>query len=518
MQKMYIFIAIVLWIFSTSINSQENKKTKTLRKKTYRTEALSIRDCIIRSLKYNLDIEVESYNPKIKEVDVTIAHSAFDPVLSASFSYGKSESVSTSIYSSDSTTTSASFKSQLAKKNILGGNIAFVYQVSYSNQDSSVSVTRFNPVWTHGFSLQVTQPLLKGLGIDYNRSSIELAKIAVNNSYYTYYNKVLSVIKSVQDAYWDLVNARKNYELQYKSLELAENLYNITQERIKVGSLAAAEILNTERNVATKQDSLVVAEQNVYAAEDKLKQLIRPLDISYYKDVRLLPTQRPVFKEIRVNFQKSLVYALRNRADIQQSKLGLQSASITIMQRKNQLLPSLDFTASLGYSGIGDGSSDAWDPAKDLEHPEWSVGLSLEVPLGNRSAKGYYKKALLQRKQLVVQHRNLESAVILEIRQAIRDLTTAIRRVKTARKTRELAEKQLLNEENKFRAGLIALYQVQDTEENLTEARISEANALISYQKAIVALDKAKGALETNLARYNIHFDLLNPHKNNIKK
>ena len=45
-----------------------------------------------------------------------------------------------------------------------------------------------------------------------------------------------------------------------------------------------------------------------------------------------------------------------------------------------------------------------------------------------------------------------------------------MRRVFTAQKTRELAEKQLANEENKFRAGIITLFQVQDTEEKLTQA------------------------------------------------
>lgn len=495
MQKLF-WISIVIFT-CVSVYAQEPQK--------YRVEPLSLRDCLLRTIKSNLDVEAEGYNPKLRQLDIEIAESGFDPVLSSTFAYGQTEAAS---ITSGDTTTSGSFQFKLQKKHSLGGSLGLSYDIGYSrNQDDPASAA--NPVWSQGLTLQVTQPLLRNLGVDTNLTQIRIAQNNLDSSYLAFYQKLLNVTSEMRKNYWDLVNARENYELQRKSLELAENLYKITQERIKVGSMAAAEILEAERNVASKQDSLVVAEQNIYSAEDKIKQLMRPLDLQYYRNVRLIPTEVPVFKEITVDFEETLRFAIDHRPDLQQSKLSLQNTCYQIDFQKNQLLPRLDASASFGLAGIGDTPVDAWRQVRESDFPRWQVALTLEIPLGNRAAASQYERALLQREQQMTQHHSLENLAVLEVRQTTRDLMTAIQRVETARRTRELAEKQLLNEENKFRAGLIALFQVQDTEQKLTAARISEVTTLLDYQRALVALDKAKGALEQSLALYGIELQTL---------
>jgi outer membrane protein TolC len=205
---------------------------------------------------------------------------------------------------------------------------------------------------------------------------------------------------------------------------------------------------------------------------------------------------------------ENLRYALEHRPDIHAARLSLQSAGINVAYQKNQLLPKLDLSANLGITGVGDKSPRGWESLRDGEFPSWQVKLSLEIPLGNRGAKSKYAKSLLEQKKALAQYKSLENLVIVELRSAIRELYTAMYRVETAKKTRELAEKQLANEENKFRAGIITLFQVQDTEEKLTEARIVESNALLDYQRALVKLDKAKGSLLQNLGRFQIQWNL----------
>lgn len=472
-----------------------------------RMEAISMRDCLLRAIQCNLELEAEAYNPKISEFDVMLAHSEFDPVFISSYTYGRAKRLRASVFQA-STLIEGDFDVQFQKKHILGGTLGFGYNIGYTNQAGNEQFIGLNPQWEHGFTLRATQPLLRNLGIDVNETQIKLAQLELDSSYYQFYETMLTVLADVQLTYWDLVNARQNYELQRKSLELAENLYKIQLERNRVGSLARADTLEAERNVAFKRDILVVAEQNIYAAEDRLKQLIRPLDIEYYKSARLIPTEQLEFHEMPIHFEEVLQFAMANRPDIARSKLGIDSASLQVEREKNQLLPSLDLSASVGYSGLGRSSSEAWKPVRDIDFPTWQVGVTLEIPLGNRAAKSRYYKALLLRKQLLSGHQQLESLVILEVRQAVRDLVTAMRRVETARVTRELAEKQLLSEENKFRNGRIVLFQVQETEQKLMEARIQEATSLVDYQKAIVTLYRARGALMENLSHYQIELDV----------
>ena len=490
------FVTMLLfWSISLCINGQALYSGDA---EPYRVEALSMKDCLLRAIKYNLDIEIEGYNPKLRELDIIIASSAFDPALTSAVTYGDTKQ-KLSTQSSSTSTTQSHFEIGMQKKHHLGGTVSLVYGFDFSDAHGSSF-----PQWGNGLTLRATQPLLRNLGIETNMTQIRVAQLSLDSSYYGFSQKILNVLTNVETTYWDLVNARENYELQRKSLELAENLYKITMERIKVGSLAAAEILDAERDMAFKQDALVTAERNIYNVEDKLKQLIRPLDIVYYQEVRLIPVERPVFNQQAIVLDEILQYAMAHRFDLQQSKLSMQSIGYQVDYQKNQLLPKLDFTASFGLSGNDTSFGKSLDPVGDFDYPRWQVGLTLEIPFGNRAASSSYQKLLLQREQLLSQHRNLENVVILEVRQATRDLLTSLRRVETARRTRELAEKQLANEENKFRAGLIALFQVQDTEKKLTEARISEVTAFLDYQRALVALDKVKGALDDILRRYDI--------------
>lgn len=485
-------ISILLAILICNLEAQVAKE---------RLHSLSLKDCILRTMQHNLDLEIEGYNPKLREFDFIIASSPFDPSLSLSYAYGQTEQYQSSASSPKSVTSSA-FEAKLQKKHLLGGTIGIAYTLDSTDQSGNNAAR--NPVWEQEFTLRVTQPLLRNLGIDTNLTQIRIAQHTLDSSYYNFYNKLLTVLYNVQKAYWDLMNTRENYELYRKSLGLAQNLYNITMERVKVGSLAVADSLDAERNVASKLDSLVNAEKQVENAEDSLKQLLYPLDLDYYKNVRIVPTEQPLFQEVELDLDKELQYALEHRPDLQQSKLSLQSSSLQVGYDKNQLLPSLDLVASMGLWGSGTSTGRSWNPIRERDYPRWQLGVTMEFPLGNRAANSRYQKSVAEREQLMAKHRQLENTVIVEIRQAMRDLKTSIRRVGTARKVRELAEKQLQNEENKFRAGLIALFQVQDTEQTLTAARISEVTALFDYQRARIALEKSKGLLLERLARDGI--------------
>jgi outer membrane protein TolC len=459
-----------------------------------------MKDCLVEAIRNNLELQIEGFNPKISDFDIQIARSAFDPIFTTSFSASEVETST----AQDNNLTNQNFKWDLgiAKKNILGGSVGFFYTMDYSKMYDIAP--RPNRHWTQGVSLRISQPLLRGLGVSFNETDIQLAINEKDKAYYTFQNKAITVMSNVAIAYWNLVNRIANYELQRKSLELAENLYKITLARIKAGSLAAADILEAEGNVAYKHDNLIVAEKNIRDAEDMLKQLIRPLDVHYYKNVHLIPTEKYIFKEFYVDFDKALQEALEKRPDLQASKITLKNASLSTEKYKNLLLPSLNLNASIGLQGSEHSFTKSYEPLFDGDYLNWSVGVSLEVPIGNRTARSRYMQSLMRREQSVTGFKQMESAILAEVRIAVRELTTSMRRVNTAQRTRELAEKQLANEENKFRAGIIALYQVQDTEEDLTTARINESNALLDYQRALVKLAKAKGTYLEEIQKYGI--------------
>ena len=127
-------------------------------------------------------------------------------------------------------------------------------------------------------------------------------------------------------------------------------------------------------------------------AEDVLKQKIRPLDLDYYRNIRLIPTERPIFREVTIDFEETLRYAIEHRPDLRSAKIGIKSSDLSIAYQKNQLLPKLDISANISLSGLGSENHRAWKPIRDADYPSWQVQISLEFPLGNRAAKSKYQK------------------------------------------------------------------------------------------------------------------------------
>ncbi|MFQ5444768.1 MAG: TolC family protein, partial [Nitrospinales bacterium] len=132
---------------------------------------------------------------------------------------------------------------------------------------------------------------------------------------------------------------------------------------------------------------------------------------------------------------------------------------------------------------------------------EWEVGIKLEYPLGNRSAKSRATVARLDVQQQILDTKDLEKKIILEVREAVRQTKTDTKRVNAARIARKFAEEKLKAEEKKFEVGLSTSFKVLEFQEDLAEEQSNEIQAIIDYNKSIIKLQQV---LATILEENNI--------------
>src|SRR5574341_2335875 len=142
------------------------------------TYTITLKEAILLALKNNLDITIEGFNPRLREMDIATAKATFDPVFTGSVNAQRSRFRSNtatfiqgSLVSSDTRTFNFNF--QLNDKLPTGATA----QLAWTNQrlrTNSVS-TLFNPSYVPALTLSVTQPLLKNFGIDINTTPIKLA-------------------------------------------------------------------------------------------------------------------------------------------------------------------------------------------------------------------------------------------------------------------------------------------------------------------------------------------------------
>jgi len=116
-----------------------------------------------------------------------------------------------------------------------------------------------NPNYNTDLTLTIRQPLLDGFGTLYNRAGIVIAEISREQSAAGFETTVVSTLRDVENAYWDLVAARRAIEVSQQSLDLAAQLLEETRERVKVGTSAPIDTVQSEATMAARNQDLIVA-------------------------------------------------------------------------------------------------------------------------------------------------------------------------------------------------------------------------------------------------------------------
>lgn len=228
----------------------------------------------------------------------------------------------------------------------------------------------------------------------------------------------------------------------------------------------------------------------------------------------ILPQDKPSFSMSEpIDLWASIKTALQKRPDYLTKKKELDSKNILVQFNENQLYPSLDLIASFGLNGLsGDAQSltagefdgnygDSIDRAFSGDFLSWEAGVKFSYPLGNRAAKSRLLASKLESSQLLMEIKDLEKTIILEVREAVRQIKTDVKRIQAARIARKLAEEKLSAEEKKFEVGLSTSFNVLEFQTDLAEEQSSELKAIVDYKKSRV---KFRSVLATTLENYNI--------------
>ena len=195
-------------------------------------------------------------------------------------------------------------------------------------------------------------------------------------------------------------------------------------------------------------------------------------------------------------------------------KIDLRTQDLNLGYAKNQLLPRLDLTASYYSPGIsGDRiiylddnpltgviigvvpgpAKNARSDAFNFKYKNWSVGLTLDIPLNAMFSRASVAQAKLNLEQAMLRLKNQEQMIYLEIRNGVRSVETNYQRVQSYRVARELAEKKLQAEEEKLKAGYSTSYFVLQYQSELSLQQSQELEAMIEYRFALAKLSRALG-------------------------
>jgi len=514
MRLIYFYVTLFCSLFTFSLYAQETVKSFDKTTSTSLLEPadfykknsipLSLKQVIVKTLGNNLQIRISDYDRRIAEAEIMVQKGIFDLMLGTNLSAYNNE-YQQPVYDANHHIFVAQDKKYGADATLsqlvpTGGVLGFEY---YTNRfrTNSLAVS-ISPYYTQGGILFFRQPLLKNFGSYVTLSGIRIARNSALMSREAFRSMVQDQIAEVTKAYWNLVSAIKTYEVQRLTLYQAQDFLRITTVSYKTGVVPESDVLQAKAQVAEREENVITAESAIKAMEDQLKIFMNIPRADKEWEQFYLPTDEPDVHEIPLDANSFIETAFNFRPDYMQAQIDLKNKQIARNVAKNHRLPDLNLTGSAGRSGLGDSHSDAWHELNTYDYHNYAVGLELEFPLQNRAARYRYKQSILQYEKSELTLKNLENSIILEIRNAVRNIQTDIKSLAAAQSTVEAEKAKLDSESQRYRVGLSTSFNVLTFQKDYAEGLMHLIQSKISFNQDVIELERAKGTL---LSKFGIN-------------
>ncbi len=182
--------------------------------------------------------------------------------------------------------------------------------------------------------------------------------------------------------------------------------------------------------------------------------------------------------------------AKQNRFDLASAQQSVSAAQLDVKSASAQRLPAVSLDASYGTGGMNVGN---------YSHV-YSVGAAVSVPLftGGR-IRADVREAEARLAQRQAEARDLEGRVAYDVRVARLDAQASETAVKVALGNKALAERALLQSEDRYTNGVTNVLEVVQAREAVVSANENYIASLFSFNVAKVALARALGDAQTRL-------------------
>jgi outer membrane protein TolC len=512
-----------------------------------KVQEVTLKEAIGLALENNPGIAARRLEPLRQGTGVLQAQAQFDPALASEV---ESHSETTPNTSSLSQTSVNNIDDRFANFHLLKTfRTGTRMSVDSLNErlDNNATYVDLRPQYTPNLNLSVVQPLLRGFGWDFTYLVVRVAEQTADAAAYQYEANLADFVTLVIEAYWNVVRAREQLEVQRESKALADRTVTENEARVKVGLFAPIAVLEAQADAKSREEQVIIALNDLAVARQRLAQLVFYRPDGTFVPRTLEPIQEPAAEDIDVNVDRALDVALADRPEIHASARTIRARQLNERIAENGLLPRVDLVGSYGVNGTSGGSEtttsitdipspfescvsipgttntvlpgatrfrctrpasgfrgtrgDAYDRLTTNDFRSYSFGVQVQIPLSNALARSEYAARRIERDQAELDHRELLSTVTLQVRQNAADLISARQRIDTTRVARELAEENLRNQEKRHEVGMATTKDLLDFQTRLTTARASEVQANVDYQNALARWLRAQGHL---LSAYQI--------------
>ena len=468
------------------------------------TREIGLEEAIVTALENNLGLRVARLAERADDEARATQSAAWDPLFFADFEYEEVERPNPvpviggiSLGAPVSASERGRLQAGVSKRLRRGATVsATTFYERYNDLSSGIDFVP-NPAWRMGVGVEARQPLLRGFGDEVTGQEERRAILRHERSQEELQADILALGAMVEQAYWNLAEARDRLLIQQRLVREGEEVERVLRERREFDA-QPAQYADALATVEKRRADLIRARDLVRRTSDALKALLDTDDLPPGGEVLLQPREAPALVPTILDARVATASAIARRPELRAALLDIEDAELRERVAANLRQPSLDVSARLDLLGEDDELDSATTAMTGDEHLSFLVGLHFELPLGNRAAEAEERRAKIEARRSLVLYQELARDIVLEVKSAQRDLQTSYELIGATRSYRIAQAENLraLLAEEERRSSLTPEFLTLkfNRQERLAGAQLEELQATANYRRAGAAYRRAIGA------------------------
>lgn len=455
-------------------------------------QRLSLIDAVTTTLANQLDIQIAVEQFYFSEGVLQESAGPFDPEFNNSDLYTVSRNVQNPPLRSHKTAHRTLITAEASKTTRLGTKYSLALTID-QQLNPLIIPPKLN---TAMIVFAIEQPLLRGYMYGTDAMVEQANYVELQAAYYDVLQRISLAIFNTAVAYWDVVAANKVRAILAFSVERFQKLIKITEELISEQQVAASDVVQPLAQLASRKIDLQLAEQNYYRAIEELKFAMNTVEELACATEDFFITDD--FPELNFSYDELLqssCYLLRraasSRFDVIAAQKRVEAAGYLVQGARNETLPEVNLVGSVGQKNFSVGSKA--EPLlgalqKGPPQTDYTIGVTVNVPLYNDSAIGVLKQRNARQSQLSLQVKQLIQQGLKDLRAALTDQMTLAKNLKESNEAVKENNILVQNELKKLNAGLSTVFFVIDFENRQTDSLIQQVQTQKDFLQNIVRL------------------------------
>jgi outer membrane protein TolC len=466
------------------------------------TLALTMSEAVVRALDANLEISIERLRPEAAEQRRRYAVGAFDPRIDFT---ANAETLERPQNTRDFFATGRAVEvlneDNLRFEGTLGGLLptgtrynVTIKSYSLKNTLNREALARFYPEYTSSASFTITQPLLRGFGTKTTLTEANIARMELKSAEQTLRGRVDQIAASVLDSYVEAQYARELVRVITDRIAVAERLRAENDKRLQQGLMAPIDVMQAEATKASAEIELIRARSFQTEAENRLRELIFT-DFVAAADIRFELTDplREIILEESLPALRNL--ALERSAEYTVAQQKVDTEKLRVRYARNQLLPRVDFQASVGLNGLGADFGGSFSDFGERGEPDVTLGVIASLPITFAQERARLRQTLIELRSAELELKRAGNRIVTQVHTAHTRVLSAKQRAASAAHAVTTAQASLDAEEKRLANGLTTSFNVLRLQDELAQARVNRLEAVAEGQKALAVLWGVVGTL-----------------------